>query len=366
MERVRLAVVGQGYFAQVAILPAFASAENCALTALFSDDPGKQQELRKMYNVEHALSYSEYDAFLRSGAVDAVYLALPNDLHCDYTVRAAQAGVHVLCEKPMAVSSEECERMIRACDEAHVKLMIAYRLHFEEANLSTVDMVKKGELGAPRYFLSGFSLQVNQGNIRTQRERGGGPLFDIGIYCINAARYLFGAEPIEVLAAQASRQGDERFREIPEQVSAIMSFPEQRLATFTCGFGAVDEGFYDVVCTEGRVRLDPAYEYAVGLHQQVTRADGKTKTKDFKKRDQIAAELVYFANCLVNDQTPEPSGWEGLADLRVIEAIRESSRTGQRVPVKAIGREERPSLAQEEAKPAHDKPEPIGAQKPSR
>lgn len=231
MERIRFAVVGQGYFAQSAILPAFANTENCALTALFSDDPSKLQELKKKYRVEHALSYDQYDDFLKSRAVDAVYLALPNDLHCEYTLRAAAAGVHVLCEKPMAVTSEECERMIGACDDAHVKLMIAYRLHFEEANLSTVEMVKKGELGNPRYFVSGFSMQVSPGNIRTQSQRGGGPLYDIGVYCINAARYLFADEPIEALAMQATKEGDERFREVPEQLSVTLRFPEERLAT---------------------------------------------------------------------------------------------------------------------------------------
>src|SRR4051812_21861308 len=148
--KVRFAVVGQGYFAQAAVLPAFDRAKHCELTALFSDDPGKLKKLKKTYGVDHALTYDQYDEFLISGAVDAVYIALPNDMHCDYTVRAAKAGVHVLCEKPMAVTSEECQRMITACDEARVKLMIAYRLHFEEANMSAVALIQRGKLGEPR------------------------------------------------------------------------------------------------------------------------------------------------------------------------------------------------------------------------
>lgn len=363
---IRFAVVGQGHFAQSAVLPAFDTADNCDLVALFSDDPTKLDELKKTYDVEHALGYDQYDEFLRSGAVDAVYIALPNDMHCDYTVRAAAAGVHVLCEKPMAVTSEECDRMIAACDEAGVKLMVAYRLHLEEANMSAVELLNSGKLGQPRYFTSAFSQQVSEGNIRTKAERGGGPIFDIGIYCINAARYLFRAEPTEVVAFSATKEGDPRFAEIEEQVSVMMRFPDQRLASFTCGFGASKEGFYDVICTEGRLRLDPAYTHAEGLRQEVTTSDGKTKVNKFKKRDQVAAELVYFADCVRNNQVPEPSGREGLADLRVIEAIHQSLEAHAPVPVQAVEPPQRPSLRQEREEPAHGMPDTVNVQSPSR
>jgi predicted dehydrogenase len=363
-DKVRFAVVGQGYFAQAAILPAFDKAKRCELTALFSDDPAKLKKLKKAYDVEHALTYDQYDEFLGSGAVDAVYIALPNDMHCDYTVRAAKAGVHVLCEKPMAVTSEECQRMITACDEARVKLMIAYRLHFEEANMSAVDLIERGKLGDPRYFSSTFSMQVKPGNIRTKDERGGGPLFDVGVYCINAARYLFRDEPIEVMAMSATKAGDPRFREVEEQVSAVLRFPNERLAAFTCSFGAADASAYDVVGTKGRLRLDPAYEFAGALQQEITVGD-KTKTRKFKKRDQVSPELIYFADCIRNDETPEPSGHEGMADVRVIEAIKRSAESGARSGVEAVSRSQRPSLQQERKKPAHGMPQLVGADTPS-
>lgn len=364
---IRFAVVGQGHFAQSAVLPAFDGADNCELVALFSDDATKLDELKQTYEVEHALGYEQYDEFLRSGAVDAVYIVLPNDMHCDFTVRAAAARVHVLCEKPMAVTTEEGERMISACHAAGVKLMVAYRLHFEEANMSTVELLHSGKLGEPRYFTSAFSQQVNPGNIRTKASaEGGGPLYDIGVYCINAARYLFRAEPTEVVAFRATKQGDPRFDQIEEQLSAIMRFPDERLASFTCGFGAAQENFYDVVCTEGRVRLDPAYKHSQALQQQVTDATGKTKVNKFKKRDQVAAELIYFAECIQNDETPEPSGLEGLADLRVVEAIHQSAETGAPVAVKAVAKDERPSLAQERQEPVPDKPDLVNVQSPGR
>jgi glucose-fructose oxidoreductase len=355
-KKVRYAVVGQGHFAQTAILPAFEHAKNCRLTALFSEDASKLKKLKKTYDVEHALTYDQYDEFLGSGAVDAVYIALPNDLHCDYTVRAAKAGVHVLCEKPMAVSSEECLRMINACDEARVKLMIAYRLHFEEANMSAVDLVQRDKLGEPRYFQSSFSMQVRPGNIRTRAEHGGGPLFDLGVYCVNAARYLFQDEPMEVMAMSASKRGDPRFREVDEQVAALLRFPRERLATFTCSFGAADVASYEVVGTEGRLRVDPAYEMDGPLRYELT-VGGKTKSRKFKTRDQVAPELTYFADCIQSDQAPEPSGREGLADIRILEAIRRSADSGGRAGVDAVQRLRRASLEQERHEPPHDAPD---------
>ena len=363
----RFAVVGQGHFAQSAVLPAFDAADNCDLVALFSDDPTKLDELKEKYDVEYALGYEQYDEFLRTGAVDAVYIALPNHLHCEYTERAAAAGIHVLCEKPMAVNSAECERMIAACDEAGVKLMVAYRLHFEEANMSAVELLAGGKLGNPRYFTSAFSQQVSEGNIRTNApDKGGGPVWDIGVYCINAARYLFRSEPTEVMAFSATDKGDPRFQDIDEQVSVMMRFPQERLASFTCGFGAVKEGFYDVVCAEGRLRLDPAYPHTEALRQEITLPNGKSKVNKFKKRDQVAAELVYFADCVSKNQNPEPSGQEGLADVRVIEAIHESVATHRPVPVRAVEKTERPSMNQERREPAHGDPDTVNVQSPSR
>lgn len=359
-EAVRFAVIGQGHFAQVAILPAFENVRGAVLTAIFSEDATKLRALKRKYRVEHALSYDEYDEFLASGAVDAVYIALPNDLHPEYTERAARAGVHVLCEKPAAVTSEEAERMIAVCAENRVKLMIAYRLHFEEANLTAIDLIQKGKIGEPRLFSSTFSLQVRKENIRTQAERGGGPLHDLGVYCVNAARYLFRAEPIEVMAMAGRKAGDARFKEIDEQVSVLMKFPEDRVAQFTCSFGAYDQGEYTVLGTKGQLRLSPAYDYAVDLAMEVE-ANGKKTEKTFKKRDQIAAEIAELAACIREDREPEPNGREGLADLRVLDAIIKSIETGKAVRVEAVSKRRRPTLAQERRKPGHGQPEIVNA-----
>ena len=309
-RKIRYAVVGLGHIAQVAVLPAFAHARsNSQLTALVSEDPQKLKSLGRRYRVDQLFSYEEYGDCLRSGFIDAVYIALPNHLHAKYTIAAANAGVHILCEKLMAVTEKECWAMIGAAEIAGVKLMIAYRLHFEDANMTAVKLVRSGKLGDPRFFASSFAMQVRPENIRTDKKKGGGTLYDIGIYCINAARYLFGAEPTEVFAFSSANKEDERFKEIDEMTSAILRFPDGRLAEFTSSFGAADIASYCVVGTKGDVRLDQAYEYVYPIDLHVT-INGKTRKQTFRKRDQFAAELEYFSNCILNDLTPEPSGRE--------------------------------------------------------
>jgi predicted dehydrogenase len=362
-RKIRYAVVGLGHIAQAAVLPAFAHArENSELVGLISGDPAKRKELGRRYRVEHVLDYEDYDDFLRSGSVDAVYLALPNDLHLEYTERAAAAGVHVLCEKPLAVTSSDCRAMIRAAAEADVKLMTAYRLHFEAANLAAVELVRSGRIGAPRFIHSILSMQVREGDIRVQRERGGGPLHDVGIYCINAARTLFQNEPNEA-AAMAASLNDPRFREVDETVSALLRFPGQRLASFTSSFGAADVTMVRIVGTEGELRLEPSFEYAGGLTHHLT-IRGKKSIRHFPKRDQFAPELIYFSECILEDREPEPSGTEGLADVRVIEAIRNSLFTGGPVLLPQFSRARRPHLGQEIRRPPVRKREEIRSRSP--
>lgn len=363
-RKLRYAVVGLGHIAQVAVLPAFRNAGNSELFALVSGDADKLEKLGKKYSLEHLYSYQDYSRALSN--VDAVYLALPNHLHREYAVRAAAAGVHVLCEKPMAASSEDCEAMIAAAEQNHSKLMIAYRLHFDAANLEAIELAKSGKLGDLRMFTSEFAQQVASDNIRVTEPvaRGGGAVYDMGIYCINASRYLFGAEPVEVMAV-AGNDGGERFKLVEEMMSVTMRFPEGRIATFTCSFGAADIGRYALIGTKGVLRADPAYEYAMALKHQIT-VGGKTTSKTYPKRDQFAAQIFYFSDCVLKEKEPEPSGLEGLADVSVIEAIYQSARTKKPVLVPEISGKRRPRLSQKIHRPAHGKPQVIHAKPPSR
>ncbi|MBD2110084.1 Gfo/Idh/MocA family oxidoreductase [Nodosilinea sp. FACHB-13] len=328
-NRIRYAVVGLGWFAQTAALPSFPSSENSEVVALVSDDPVKLQELSQNYGIQHTYSYDEYEDCLTSGAVDAVYIALPDHLHCEYTVRAANQGIHVLCEKPMATTVAEGERMIQACQSNGVKLMIAYRLHLDPANMRAVEIVQSGQIGQPRIFNSVFSQQVKGNNIRLRQATGGGTLEDIGIYCINAARYLFQAEPVEVFA-MAANNGEERFREVDEMSSVIIRFPDQQLANFTVSFGASPVSTYHIIGTEGDLRLESAYAWDAEITHHLT-INNELSQRTFASHGQLAAEFAYFSNCIMQNEDPEPSGIEGLNDIRIICALHESIQQGKPV-----------------------------------
>jgi glucose-fructose oxidoreductase len=348
----RFAVIGLGHIAQAAVLPAFKHARRHAeLAALVSDDRKKLNALGRRYGIERLHSYEEAGELFASGDIDAVYIALPNSLHCAWTVRAASAGLHVLCEKPLATSTRDCRRMIDACEKNGVQLMTAYRLHFERANLEVADIVRSRKIGDARWFDSQFSMQVKPGNIRLDRELGGGPEWDIGIYCINAARYVFAAEPTQVWAT-ATNSGDPRFTEVPETVHVVMKFAGNRAANIVCSFGAADRSRYQVVGTKGSVVCEPAYEYAEGLAYELTVGEKKRK-KQFSKSDQFAPELVHFAKAVRARRKPEPSGKEGLIDVAIIEAIHRSITSGKWVSMEDTpSRRRRPSLRQEMRRPA--------------
>jgi glucose-fructose oxidoreductase len=364
---VRYAVVGLGWFAQVAVLPAFENArESSRLAALVSGDAKKLAELGERWGVpeERRVGYDGYDELLRSGEVDAVYIVLPNHLHREYTVRAARAGVHVLCEKPMAVTEEECRAMIQACEEAGVKLMIAYRLHFEPANLEAAEIVRSGRIGEPRLYEAVFANRVTKpDDIRLGPiEKGGGTVWDIGIYCINAARYLFRSEPEEVVALSA-RGDDPRFAECDETTGAVLRFPGERLAVFTSTFGAADRDLFRVLGTEGEIVVEPAFQFNQTLRHRLTVGD-ETSEKEFEKRDQVAPEILHFSRCIREERPPEPEGREGQADVRIIQAIYRSGRERRAIRLAAVRGVSYPDTEQEADLPAPGKQELVETEAP--
>jgi glucose-fructose oxidoreductase len=362
-RQVGYVVVGLGHFAQDAILPAFEHAkDNSRLVALVSGDPEKARELGERHGVP-VFGYEQLEECLAMPEVDAVYIALPNSMHAEYAVRAAKAGVHVLCEKPLALSEAECREMIRACEESDVRLMTAYRLHFEQANLTAVEAVRDGKIGEPRLFTSTFSFQINAPNIRIEKDKGGGVLWDIGVYCVNAARYLFRAEPVEVFAF-ADKGHDPRFTETEEAASVVMRFSEGRLATFNVSFGAEAVATYQLVGTQGTLKVENAYEYKGEIRWELT-SEGKTKKGKVPERDQIAPELLAFSDCILEGRAPEPDGWEGLADVRIIAALYESARMGRPVKLEPFEKPVRPTKEQEEHRPPSDSPELINVEAPS-
>jgi predicted dehydrogenase len=341
-KKIRYAVAGLGHIAQVAVLPAFERSRASELVALVSGSWEKLDVLGDRYGVRHRIHYDDFDGFLRTGAVDAVYLCTPNDKHRDLCVRAAEAGVHVLCEKPLAVTERECEEMLDACERNGVLLMTAYRLHFEPANLRVAELVRSGALGDVRFIESVFSMQVAEGDIRLQRARGGGTLYDLGVYCINAARTLFREEPIEVSALSCGGRS-ERFLEVDEMSSVVLRFPEDRFAAFTTSFGAANFSEYRVVGSDGWLRVEPAYHYATDLAFEIN-VRGEQQRHVFPRHDQFAPELDHFSECIRTGAVPEPNGWEGLADVRIVEAAYASAQLHRPVELPPLRTSRRPGM----------------------
>ncbi len=356
-KKIRYAVVGLGYIAQSAVLPAFKNAEsNSVLTALVSGDPDKLKKMGEKYNVDKLYLYSQFEECLKAGVVDAVYIATPNAYHRNIMETAAKYGVHVLCEKPMAVKTEDCLSMIQAAEKNHIKLMIAYRLHFEAANLDAIKIAHSKIIGDLKIFNSTFTMEIkDKDNIRLQdTAHGGGPLYDIGIYCINAARYLFKAEPIEVYAMSDSKT----------DVSVVMKFTQNRLANFSVSFAAFGTSDYDLIGTKGRIRLEQAYHYANSMRLKIYQ-DKKIVTKKYPKRDQFGPEIFYFSDCILKNKKPEPSGGEGLNDIKIIEALLLSLDIGYPIPLGDLENKPRPSEVNKITRPPVEKEKLIKATGPS-
>lgn len=312
--KVRYAFVGLGDIAQRAMLPGVAHTDNSEVTALVTGDPVKAREVGKQYGIESTYSYEQFDACLRS--VDAIYLATPNWRHAEFILPALAAGVHVLTEKPLEVTSALCRQIEDAAKQSSAKLMVAYRLHFEPATLELIRRIRGGELGDVHLFSSMFAQMVDPANHRAKNGDLAGPLLDMGPYPINAARYVFGDEPIEVVSAVASRRG---FKDLDDTVAATLRFPGDRIAQFVVSYFAASCNAYTVAGTKRTVTMNPGFTYGKSLA-----IDGE----DFKNVDQFGGELRYFSDCILTGRDPEPDAEEGFADLRVIDGIFAALKSG--------------------------------------
>jgi predicted dehydrogenase len=359
IRRVRYAVVGAGHIAQVAVLPAFAHAqENSRLVGVISGDPDKRAALRERYGLEVDGDYTSLETVLEQGAIDAVYIATPNSKHKDIALRAAACGVHVLCEKPLAPTSEGCREIIDACDANEVKLMVGYRLHFEEANLEAAQIARSGKLGEVRLFSSVFTHVVRPDDVRRDPTLAGGACYDLGVYCINAARNIFDAEPLSVSAQVVERNGTD------DMTLAILHFPGDRVAQFCVANSLSSVSSYRISGTDGDLRVEPAYDYVDELVHYLT-IDEKTERRRFPRGDQFAPELKYFSECILSNREPEPSGEEGFCDVRVIEAVLESARIARDVPLAPYFRARRPTRDQADHVRPVKKPKLVEARSPS-
>ena len=343
-RKVRYAVVGAGWIAQEDFMPGVEHTGNSVMTALVTGDAEKAKEIAEKYGIEHVYDYDGFETMLQANVIDAIYLATPNSKHTPFVVKALEAGIHVLCEKPMAPTEEECLQMIAASEKSGSKLMIAYRLHFEEATIEAIMAIREGKIGRPRFFSSTFSQQVSGKNSRAASGNWAAPIADMGPYPINAVRQLFEAEPTEVFACSASSK-EERFEEIDEMNTVVLRFPGDRLAQFTVSYGANPGGKYIVAGTEGSLEVEPGFTWLEPITHKLTIGEEKSE-KTFDRSDHFGGETQYFSNCILDNEHPEPDGEEGLADVRVIKAIEESIKTGKPVAVPPSVRKLRPNRSQ--------------------
>ncbi|MGN6626866.1 MAG: Gfo/Idh/MocA family protein [Tepidisphaeraceae bacterium] len=328
-QKLRWAIVGLGELALGEVLPAFAQSEHARVTALVSGHPDKARKVADYYGVDpkHLYTYDNYDAIAYDDQIDIVYVILPNHMHAEYTVRALKAGKHVLCEKPMATTVAECQRMIDAAKQTNKKLMIAYRLHYEPYNLKAVELLRSNALGKIKVIEASNLQNTYPPNIRLSKKTGGGPLGDVGIYCLNAARYLTGEEPIEVSAMLQQPANVPRFAEVPESVIFQLRFPSGALAMCACGFGSEVSSRFRVNCDNGWLELDPAFKYT---GQRMTTMQNDTRYQfTLDEVNQFAAEMDHFSQCVMHDKPPSSPGEEGLRDMAIIARIREAADSGK-------------------------------------
>jgi len=341
-ERVGFAVVGLGRLALQQILPAFAACGKARLAGLVSGRPEKAALVARQYGLDPGavLPYGEIGRLADNPDIRAVYVVTPNGLHRESVLAAARAGKHVLCEKPMANTSDEAVQMVDACKAAGVRLMIAYRCQYEPYNREAIRLVRSGALGTLR-LIEATNLQV-QGPGAQWRMRGalagGGALPDIGLYCLNAARAVLGEEPVEVFARAWTPPGDSRYAEVEESIAFMLRFPSGAIANCAAGYGAHETKDLRLRLERGWIDLENAFAYG-GQRMRVATRDGQheaVRELRLHPADQFATEIDHFAGSILSGQPPRTPGEEGVQDHLLMEAIYRSARDGGAVSLAPV------------------------------
>ena len=328
---INYAVVGAGWISQIAFLPGVPQSGNSRVAAIVSGDRAKATQLAEFHGVGTMVGYDGYDALLASPAIDAVYIALPNHMHADYAIRAARAGKHIMVEKPLAANEDESLAMIAAARDANVFLMTAYRLHNEPGTVAVLEHIRAGAIGRPLFFQSVFSFQTELSNHRLKAKAWGGPLQDVGVYCINAARHIFAEEPIEATAMADRPADDPRFAKWTPRSPRRCDFPRAALAQFVASFGAAPStttGSLERLAISNSIRASSSRR----LRNFGCGATERSSRPRFRRSTTSARQVAYFSDCIAAGTPPEADGEEGLADMRALMAIERAASTGQPQP----------------------------------
>jgi predicted dehydrogenase len=326
-KKLGIALVGLGYYSTGQLAPALLQTEHCYLAGIVTGSPHKAAKYKAEYNIadKNIYNYENFDSIKDNPDIDIVYVVLPNSMHKEYTVRAAQAGKHVICEKPMAITVEECDAMIKACKDAGKKLSIGYRLHFDPYNLEMMKYGREKTFGEIKKIDAGFGFTIGGPQWRLSKTlAGGGPLMDVGIYAIQGICYTIGKDPISVIAKEDKKTDLIKFNEVEQSLSWQFEFDGGLLATGKTSYAENFE-YLHVEAEKGTFGLEPAYIYN-GL--QGYNPNGKIT---FAPMNQQAAQMDDFAICIKEDRQSIVSGEMGRRDVKYLQAIYESAKTGNKI-----------------------------------
>lgn len=330
-RKLGIALVGLGGYAGGQLAPALLQTEHCYLAGIVTGTPSKAEKWKQQYSIpeKNIYNYENFDSIKDNPDIDIVYVVLPNSMHAEYTIRAAQAGKHVICEKPMGISVAECDRMIAACKKAGKTLSIGYRLHFDPYNLEMARLGTQKVYGNIKKMNAGFAFVAQKGIWRLDKKlAGGGPLMDLGIYCLQGVCYTTGMQPIAVTAQSPPVSDPEKFPGVEETLSWQMEMPNGIIGECRTSYSENDNHLH-ADAENGWFELRPAFNYS-GL--KGTTSDGKTI--EYPKLSQQALQMDGIVSSIKNNQPSKVPGELGRRDLQIITAIYEAMKTGKRVEVK--------------------------------
>ncbi len=327
-KKLGIALVGLGYYAGGQLAPALQETEKCYLAGIVTGTPSKAEEWKKKYNIpdKNVYSYDTYDQIADNPDIDIIYVVLPNAMHPEYTIRAARAGKHVISEKPMATTVEDCQRMIDACKENNVKLSIGYRLHFEPHNQRVMELGQQQVYGKVQSMEAAHSFKIGDADVwrLDKKLAGGGPLMDVGIYCVQGVIYTMGQEAVSITAEFGKVTRPKVFDEVEESITWQMEFPGGVKAQCSSSYNKGENVLYGKA-EKGWWRLKPAYSYS-GIQGETS--EGKM---DFPQVNQQARQMDAFADCIINNKESRVPGEMGLRDVRMLQAIYEAAENGRKV-----------------------------------
>jgi len=326
-EKIGVALVGLGYYSTQVLAPALQLTEHCRLAGIVTGTPAKAERWKEQYGIpeKNIYNYETFDEIADNPDIDVIYIVLPPSMHAEYSIRAAQAGKHVWCEKPMALTVKECQSMIDAADKAGVKLSIGYRMHHEPNTQRIMQIAEEKPFGPIRLVTASAGYYDGRSDHwKQKKEMGGGAMYDMGVYPLNAARYTTGEEPISVMAQHFTNR-PEIYTEVDETTLFQLEFPSAAAAQCATSFG-MSMNFLKVIYAEGRAELEPFSAYS-----GVKGATSGDITLDATLDNQQARQMDDDALAIINNQPVLVPGEVGLRDIRVVEAVYKSARTGKKV-----------------------------------